>query len=416
MAAAVFGFVAVVACRDGLSLICGARLFAKVSPAVQGALVMVLGSALLLLPGLSSGVERRALAASTALSPPAWFLGVYEVASGSVLVNGPRGPMTPRLENADRVMTARYRAHRVQFQQLAGTALAAMASVCAIAALAYAWNSRRLPQLAPVAPRARVSRGWLAGASALVTGRDPAVAAAFHFARAVLWRSRTHRLTLAGTAAVGLAVAIIALSRVDLGAAMQSGRPARSLLVVQPLLYGALLVGFRHVIRVPAELRANWGFQMAWRGQVRRYLAGSRRAAVVALVLPALAVVYPLVALVAGPRSALLHAAVGFAGALLVLEALLLGYDKVPFTCSYVPDESLKALVPIYILGFLIGSAIFAGIQQRVIDSPRESLIVVALLLTAAVVLRLVSRWRATLGPIQFDEAPEATQQLGLHT
>ena len=167
MSAAVFGFVAVVACRDGLSVLLGPRLFARVSPVVQGALVMVLGSALLLLPGSATRVERRALAASTAFSPPAWFLGVYEVASGSVIVNAPRGTLGARLEMGDRVATARYRAHQAQFQQLAGMALAGIASAFAIAGLAYAWNSRRLPQLAPMAPRAtrRLHRGRRSTAS-----------------------------------------------------------------------------------------------------------------------------------------------------------------------------------------------------------------------------------------------------------
>jgi hypothetical protein len=407
MAAAVFGFVAVVASRDGLSVVLGPRLFARVSPLVQGVLVMVLGSALLLLPGAATRVERRALAVSTTLSPPAWFLGVYEVAAGSVVVNARRGPLVARLEAADRVATARYHAHRAQFQQLAGTALAG---------LAYAWNSRRLPQLAPIPIRETRRRSRLSGLAALVTGRDAAVRAGFHFARAALWRSRTHRLTLAGAAAVGLAMAIIALSRVDLPEAMQSGRAVTRLLVIQPLLYGALLVGFRHAIRVPAELRANWGFQMAWQGQTRRCLAGARRAAIVALVLPALIVVFPLIALVTGPVPALLHALVGFAGALVVLEALLAGYDKVPFTCTYVPDENMKALGPLYVLVFLIGAASFARIEGRVIDSAAEAAIFVGVLLALAIGLRLASTWRPAPGPIQFDESPEGTQQLGLHT
>jgi len=39
------------------------------------------------------------------------------------------------------------------------------------------------------------------------------------------------------------------------------------------VVMGMLLVGFRHLIRVPAELRANWGFQLAWRGQEREFVS-----------------------------------------------------------------------------------------------------------------------------------------------
>ena len=47
---------------------------------------------------------------------------------------------------------------------------------------------------------------------------------------------------------------------------------------IQPMFYGALLVAFRHGIRVPAELRANWAVQLAWRDRAREFLTGVRRA------------------------------------------------------------------------------------------------------------------------------------------
>ena len=136
-----------------------------------------------------------------------------------------------------------------------------------------------------------------------------------------MWRSNTHRLTLACAAAAGFAMAVLALSNAN---ALQGAGPSTRLLSMQPLLYGALLVGFRHVIRVPAELRANWGFQLAWRGRERAFLAGVKCAAVVALVLPALAVLLPLFVFVLGPQLALMHAALGLAGAIVLLEALML--------------------------------------------------------------------------------------------
>ena len=64
-------------------------------------------------------------------------------------------------------------------------------------------------------------------------------------------------------------VARRAVTRTDL----QAGPLSPGLLSIQPLLYGSLLVAFRHLIRVPAELRANWGVQLAWRGQRRAFAA-----------------------------------------------------------------------------------------------------------------------------------------------
>jgi hypothetical protein len=37
---------------------------------------------------------------------------------------------------------------------------------------------------------------------------------------------------------------------------------------------------------------------------------------------------------VLGPRLALIHAALGLAGAIVLLEALMISYDKLPFTCT----------------------------------------------------------------------------------
>ena len=90
-----------------------------------------------------------------------------------------------------------------------------------------------------------------------------------------MWRNKTHRLTLAAAAAMGLAMVLVALSGVDLRPT-RGRRPAAR---VQPLLYGILLVAFRHVVRVPAELRANWGIQMAWQGKARAFANGVQAAA-----------------------------------------------------------------------------------------------------------------------------------------
>ena len=225
-----------------------------------------------------------------------------------------------------------------------------------------------------------------------------------------MWRSNTHRLTLACAAAAGFAMALVALSSASV---QQGGGASARLLSMQPLLYGALLVGCRHVIRVPAELRANWGFQLAWRGRDRAFLAGVKHAAVVALVLPALAVLLPLFVFVLGPRLALMHAALGFAGAIVLLEALMVYYDKVPFTCTYLPSENMKALAPIYAIAFLVGASTFAQMQYEALLGTRA----IRLLTTLAVVfaiLRLMSVKRGRLPSVEFDEAPVTFQRLGL--
>ncbi len=310
------------------------------------------------------------------------------------------------------VSTALYEKRRPQLSALARRAAAAFAVVLAVGVLAYAWNARNLPSLATLPPpslrRRSRATAWIIKT---ILARDRTVRAGFDFTLAAMWRSNTHRLTLVSAAAAGFALAVLALSNAN---AQQAAGPSSRLLAMQPLLYGALLVGFRHIIRVPAELRANWGFQLAWRGRENAFVSGVRRAAVLALVLPSLAMLFPLFVFVLGPAHALAHAALGLAGAIVLLEALMASYDKVPFTCTYLPSENMKALAPVYAIVFIAGASWFAQMQNTALRTgdPTRVLITLAVLF---VCFRLMSINRVRLANIDFDEAPATFQGLGLH-
>lgn len=415
VSAAAFGFLAVLGLRETLALGLGARWFTRVSPLVQGALIVVLGSALLLLPPSGTRIQQGGLDGWRAYSPPMWFTGAYETAIGGIVVDAPRHVMSPRARRRDAADAAMYRLHRDHFSMLGRRAVTAVGIVAGAIGLVYALTARRLPPLALSASGSRRRRWRVAGA--LLRGvfmRDPTVRAGFSFTLAAMWRSGPHRLTLACAAAAGLAMSMIALSGVNLDAAREGRAPVR-LLVMQPLLYGALLVAFRHAVRVPAELRANWGFQLAWRERERAFVAGARRAAIVGLVLPALAIWLPVFVYVLGPPLALVHALFGLAGAIVLLEALFVGYDKVPFTCTYLPDGRIKAVAIPFLLLFTTGATWFAEMQRSALlfgGTPR-------LFVTLAVIfaiLRVASLRRARLPQVEFDEAPASFQRLGLHT
>lgn len=410
--ASAFGYLVVIALRETLAAVLGPRWFTRVSPWVQGALIVVLGSALLLLPPAAGRVAERGFDGWLAMSPPMWFLGVYEMTAGGAIADLPRTRMAPGQAARDRTSSALYRERREQFPVMARRASVAVGLTFALAAAAYLWQAKRLPALAPGPPPSRRRRWRLGGRLAnTFFVRDSAARAGFHFTLAAMWRSNTHRLTLACAAAAGLAMAIVALSN---STVEQGGGASARLLSMQPLLYGALLVGFRHVVRVPAELRANWGFQLAWQGRDRAFIAGAKGAAVVALVLPALAVLLPLFVFVLGPRLAIAHAGLGLAGAIVFLEALMLYYDKVPFTCAYVPSENAKALVPVYAIAFFIAVSLFARMQTEALRGAglMRAMITLAVLFA---VLHLLSAKRPRPPHVEFDAAPATIQGLGLH-
>jgi hypothetical protein len=415
LAAAAFGYLCIVGLRETLAVVLGGRGFQRVSPWVQGTLIVALVTALLLLPSASSRVERHQLQGATIVySPPAWFLGVHERLSGHILINAPRTHLTGRLRRADGPATEAYRRHEAQFADLSVRAAVALPLIALIASGAYLLNAWRRPASVFVAGTSQRTR-WMQtaiGRAALLRGTT--AHAGFHFTLAAMWRSSTHRLTIACCGAAGLALSLVALSGIDVEGITSTGRAVPRLMIVQPFLMGLLLVGFRHAIRVPAELRANWGFQLAWRGHEREFVTGARRAAFIGLVLPTLAAVFAVDATLLGPWLATQHAALGAAGGIVLLEALMLGYDKVPFTCSYVPNENMKALGPLYLLMFMIGAHAFASMESAAITTQSFGYLLTVLAVSFAL-MRGFSSTRPRLMPVDFDEVPASTQKLGLN-
>ena len=98
---------------------------------------------------------------------------------------------------------------------------------------------------------------------------------------------------------------------------------------------------------------------------------------------------------------------------IVMLEALMLNYNKVPFTCTYLPSENMKALAPLYAIVFFAGAALFARLQYGVLQGTN----VVSGLVTLAVlfvILRVVALTRPRLPEVKFDESPATFQRLGL--
>jgi len=410
MAAGVFGYLVVIAIREWATAILGPRAFRRVSPWLQGGLIVTLGTLLLLLPGASHRIAQRGFDGWRALSPPMWFVGIYEVRVGRAIIDLPRGRLTPRQEHSDRIATNTYESRRDAFAPLARQAGIAIAIIALLATTGYLWNARRWPSIGTAAPpSAQRPWKWLDRFAGAVLTTHPAERAGFFFTMAAMWRSSTHRLTLACAAAAGIAMAVVALS----GAHPQQHAASSRLFTMQPLLFGALLIAFRHSIRVPAELRANWGFQLAWRGHDRAFTRGAKSAAIIGLALPATALLLPLVWWVIGPAGALQQAALGLAGAVVLLEFMLLSFDKVPFTCAYLPSENMKALGPLYVLAFMILSTLFARLEYAAIVRGRwiEALVT---LLVIYVVIRIAAnrRWRPPT--VDFDEGPSSFNRLNL--
>lgn len=406
--AAIFGFLVVIALRETVSAIVGPKWFARISPILQTVTLIVLAIALLLLPMATTRIAQRGLSGWRLSLPPTAFVGAYEVTTGGFLAELPRRPMTGLQARRDRAFAATYAEREPLFGPLAQRAQVLFGAVVAIVAVATLINARRLAAAAVLAPGRR-RRSHLLGL-ATVFQRTGAGRAGFAFAAAAIWRHKTHRLTLAAAAAIGIASVVVALSRIDLAASGVSVR----LLSIQPLLYGSLLAGFRHSLRVPAELRANWAIQLAWQGRVRAFSSGAQTAALLTLAAPAILLLLPVIAVAGGLQIAIAHAVLGLLGAAIMLEALMLMYDGVPFACSYLPGDNMRVVAPIYSAAFLIGAVMFARLELAILNGT-FTIPGIAGLMLLLVSLRVASTRRRRVAQVDFAETPVTFQQLGLH-
>jgi len=417
--ASAFGFFAVLAVRGVLQAVLGRTLFTRIAPAVQAALLVSVASAFLLLPVVASRVSRAWLepqSRAAMMAPPLWFVGLQEVMVGDILADMPRPTgrrMPPRIAEAEARATTLYNRARGLFPGLALTAAIKLASVTLLAIALFAWNNRRM--VAP--PPAAATAGWLrrgVGAAARLVIRHPETQAGFFFTLQALLRSPQHRLTIAASLAFGLTGSVFAVA---VGSAPRRGGAdalTAGVLAVQPVLLAALLMGFRHAVRLPAELAANWAVQLAWAGDTRRHVAGAKAAGALLFVAVPVLALTPLYVLVFNRQDAVAIALCGLAGGLAALEGMFLGYRKMPFACGYLP-ANLKTLAPIAFVSFIFFTYQFAH-RERTALQAGTALTFAAGLAVVFLALRAVDAvQRRTMRPFEFDEMPEPpTQRLGL--
>ncbi|HSK08188.1 MAG TPA: hypothetical protein VK911_01325, partial [Vicinamibacterales bacterium] len=234
LAAAAFGFACVLAVRSLILALAGPRLFRRLSTVVQFLLVLALVTLFFLIPAGASRVlpalDRPSLAAR--ISPPLWFLGAYERLTAPGLLGDPqllahtrwnlwvktRQRLSPDSPVLDEILfrpedeaRAHYERLLPAFGRLGLQALAWSGAVLGLAALLYVVAHRRHASrlrealVADMRRGARLRRLASRLAEVLIV-RHPVARAGFSFTLQALARSAKHRLYLAGSLALGLAL------------------------------------------------------------------------------------------------------------------------------------------------------------------------------------------------------------------
>jgi len=327
--------------------------FRWISPWIQMVSMMLLVTVLLVTPGVSGNMRLIAESNSRVLNyiPLFWFLGVYEMLN-------PEGTLIP----ASYVWAER--------------AMEATAVVLIIFIGTYLISYRRYSKKILEGVESNTfAQPWYQRAFSAVLNtvvlRHPFQRASFYFIGKIFTRSAKHRLFIAMYTGIGLAITLTSLItlRRDPDLVLSISRTG---LIEAPLILAFFIVsGLRAIFNMPYELGANWMFQITSGPDASEYLKATRRWVLLRGVLPAYAVLVPLEFGILSPAEASLHLLFGMAVAALLTELFFFNFNKVPFTCSYLPAKShLAFLGGAYLYGFTIYTFTMASLEQWVAASP----------------------------------------------
>ena len=125
------------------------------------------------------------------------------------------------------------------------------------------------------------------------------------------------------------------------------------------------------------------------------YLAATRKWFVVCAILPLFLLLSPMEFACFPWTVALFHLAFGITLSLLLMEILLIGFRKVPFTCAHLPGKvNLTFLSVIYVFGFTMYSRIMASFEAWLGARPAAACL---FFVCAASAVVLLGRWRVWL-------------------
>lgn len=357
-----FVFIAIMAVQGLLLHLLPRRMFARVSVYVQG-----LGIAVFFLAALFSwtiGEWQPSTVAQLprygAWAPPVWFVGLHE------WLLGDRTPF---------------------FTLMQSRALIGFAAVCATTLVTYVLGYTRYRKLLVDVPDIVEAPRHLRWSLLRPLASDPRTEAAMQFMAKTLARSRVHRVVLLGYIGlgVGFAANALALTRDPRHLSRDWYEVLQFAVLFWPIaLTAVLLPGFRHACSMPAELRANWIFRSTESMGRAQWMSGVERFILVCIIGPIYLLFAPIAISVLGWSLAMRMLPLQVLVSLTMFEVLFTGWQKLPFTCSYLPGKrpmmeilaralaAFGVLVPLLVVAVRAGSfmweafvfygAIFAGI------------------------------------------------------
>ena len=334
MAANAFVFFSLTSLQGLVILGVGSRAAAKLASIAQASAVLVVVLALLFISGIQMVTINALMRDNPSdpyllFNPVAWFLGLYEF-----LVGSPR-PIMGKLASI--------------------AALAAIVPTATTVAI-YAFGYQKLLKRAVETPTRNTRSPLTRAASHVIRWtfvRRPEEQAICAFVMRAIARSQRHSLLMSIYVGASLAMMItfVLPDLLRYGPAVLA-TPSLPILALPLVLSVGLAVGVRLLITIPAEMPARWVFQTSAISP-RRADAATHKALLLLVIPPVMLTA----ALTAGPlwgwRLGAMHAIYCAALTLLLCEVLLIRYQAVPMTRTFVPGGSrIHMLWAVYLVVF----------------------------------------------------------------
>ena len=296
--------------------------------------------------------------------------------------------------------------------QLARRRLEVSAVVFAVAYLSgYRRHARRVMESLETAGE---GPGWLRVRFNRVVNQSllphPLERATFHFISNTILRNARHRLFLASYTGVAVALALPSIVKVGVKPGLPIVVLSSAGLLAIPLTLSFFAVsGLRAAFNLPAELRANWIFQICESEERFAHIRAARKWVVVMGIAPLLILLAPFEFVFRGWALALIHLSFALILSLLMLNLLLVWFRKIPFTCSYFPGKtSMAGMAFLYLAGFAFYSWAMASLESKLIRAPGQLILFYGLGILALRGLMLLERSQMSVDDsLIYEDQPE---------
>jgi hypothetical protein len=377
-AASLFLYCAVLTIQGFTALLLPRRIFLSLSAILQlGAYGLFIG-AFFLLPTFTNLAQwadprnHRVLA----LSPPYWFFALFNQLTGS---------LPPALA---------WLAHRA-WMGLGFAVIGAAASLI----LCYLGTMKKTVEEPDLVPRVRGLRWTPRFGSSLET-------AIILFSFRSIARSRQHRVVLAFYFSLVFGIAF-SMARSELSPIAL--RPIAPEFLMSTIIMMVLaVVGLRNVFPLPISLNANWVLRVTQLCPSHKYIAATRRCQLLFAVLPVWLLTACLSLCFRPWNQVAEHLVILALLGWVFAEISLVGFYKVPFTCSYLPG---KTNIQFAFWGFAIVLIVlalsFAPFEMQVLGEPFRYAGLLIVLGVAACGLWTFNRHSADSAVLYFEELPD---------